>query len=400
MKHKTRTCLIRLSDEEMLTLDTKSSFLGKNKSALIRDAALSYWADSRLINGDKLLKIYQDGDDSKEQIINLIFQYLRRHGYPHNKLNPTSLNKTMNTIARTKSPLLDDDNLQRNTVGLNLANYFHPHMVTVRCLKKYLSPQQLFDDDVLLKDAIKRWLDLGNKPNLAGMRRILRTRDGTRSVVNFKPAISKFIYDTYAPANGRILDPCAGYGGRLAGCIASNKGLHYHGIDPDGRTATGNMKMAAFFSKQYDMMSQREWKFGFSFDLGCAEDVMIGLGDEKYDLVFSSPPYFGVEQYSNEINQSYLRYPEYDQWRESFLKKVLVESFRVLRNGGVLVWNVKDYKKMKIAEDSCKICLNVGFVLEKVFQMHLSNSEYRRGVDHEKKWHTEPIFVFRKSRAN
>lgn len=391
---KTNNCLLRLSDDEQNNITFKSKLLGVSKSKLFRQSALAYWSNS--FDAQAVLDLYEKSDDEgKKQLVSVVTSYFRKKGYPYTDLTPGQMNREMQKISKTKCPLLEDNHLQMNTVGLALANYFHPHMVKVRCLKNYRSPYEQFADDELFADAIDRWMKLGKKPDPSGLRRILRTRDGVRSVVNFKPAIAKYFYDTYCPDGGSVLDPCAGYSGRLAGCIATNKGLSYHGIDPDGRTATGGMKMAGFFMKQHNVCGDREYKFRFKFDLGCAEDVMSGLVSDSYDLVFSSPPYFNIEQYSLSPNQSYLRYPEYDSWRDNFLRKILIESVRLVKAGGYIIYNVKNYKKAAIADDLCGIMESLGLKLFKKYEMRLANSEYNR-VANSPTWHTEPVFVFKK----
>lgn len=392
--YKTNSCLLRLSDQENTLISFKSKLLGLNKSELFRQSALAYWAES--FDAHALLELYQKSDDeNKELLVSVIATYFRKKGYPYTDLTSSQMLKEMNKISNTKCPLLEDNHLQMNTVGLALANYFHPHMVNVKCLNNYRSPYEQFSDDELFKDAINRWMELGNRPDPSGLRRILRTRDGVRSVVNFKPAIAKYFYDTYAPEDGRILDPCSGYSGRLSGCIASNKNLFYHGIDPDGRTASGSMQMADFFMNQYNICNEREYRFRFKFDLGCAEDVMPELDSNSYDLIFSSPPYFSVEKYSLNPNQSYLRYPQYDSWRDDFLRKILTESVRIVKPGGYIIYNVKNYKKAPIADDLCEIMESLGLGVKKRYEMRLSNSEYHR-KDNLPTWHTEPVFMFKK----
>ncbi len=392
--NKTNTCLVRLSDKEHKLISYKSKLLNINKSKLLREGALSYWSGT--LNAQHLLKLYKESDsETKQSIVDVVMEYYRRKGYPHNRLSDNQLQLEMNKLANTKSPLLEDDHLQTNTVGLALANHFHPHMVEVKCLTNYRSPYEQFADDDLLRDAINRWMELGKKPDPSGLRRILRTRDGIRSVVNYKPAISRYFYETYCPSGSKVLDPCAGYSGRLAGCISTNKGIHYHGIDPDGRTATGNMRMAACFSKQYDAFNKPEWEFGFKFDLGCAEDVMLELVSNSYSLIFTSPPYFQTERYSDEPTQSYLRYPTYPEWRDKFLFVLIRESQRLFKSEGHVIFNVKDYKNAPIAADLCKMAESLVLGLVKTYQMRLANSEYHR-KDGKPMFHTEPVFVFRK----
>ena len=390
---KTKTCLLRLTEHENSLLTAKSRVLGISKSKLFRDGAFIHWKKSEP-NYGMLLELYKDGTpESRSMIVDLLFEYYRLMGYPHRILSPDELRQNMRTLSVTKNPLLDNDHLQSNTTGLAIANHFHHHMVKVRCLTNYRSPYDQFVNDELLRDSINRWMELEKKPSPSGLRRILRTRDKVRSVVNFKPAIAKYFYDNYCPHNGRALDPCAGYGGRLAGCIASNKGIAYQGIDPQGDTGVGNMRLASFYSQQREI--EREWRFGFDFTLGCAEDIMKDLPCESSDLIFTSPPFFDVEKYDTDPSQSYIRYPVYEEWKKNFLAELAKESSRIVRIGGHVIFNVKNYKSMTIADDLCDYCQESGLRLIKTYQMRLANSEYNR-KEGQNNWHTEPIFVFKR----
>ena len=61
----------------------------------------------------------------------------------------------------------------------------------------------------------------------------------------------------------------------------------------------------------------------------------------KLDMVFTSPPYFDREQYSEDEEQSYKSYPQYDDWRDNFLKPTLTSKYESLRNDRYLLWNIK-----------------------------------------------------------
>jgi hypothetical protein len=278
---KQSNIIFRLSEDEHEVIKLKSVLLNLKKSDYLRHSALSYWENKKDTSDFKsLTKLYQEGDEGlKKKIVNLLFEYYRRTGFPHFELSDEEKEDRLQRIMNTPSPLLEDNLLQSNIVGMDLGNHFHPHMLEVHYSNTNTkSPIEMFNDDESLKDCINRWMELEHTVNPSGLRRILKTRDGARSVVNFKPAIAKYIYDTYCPKGGKVLDPCAGYSGRLLGCIASNRNVHYTGIDPDGRTALGNMKCAAFFNSLYfnDIdKKEKKYKFNFSFHLGCAEDVMF-----------------------------------------------------------------------------------------------------------------------------
>jgi len=386
--------LLRVNDLEKTIIDIKSKLFNRKTSDYLRHAAFSYWENiDNTKHFKKMLKIYQSGgEDIKKQVVEIFFQYYRRNGFPYIVLTDEQRENRMGRIMKSKDILLEGDNLQMNFQGVDLANSYHPHMMEAKYNGKLKSPMETYGNDDGLRDCINRWLEIDKIPNPAGMRRILKTRNGTKGVTNLRPSTTKFIYDNYCSQNGKVLDPCSGFSGRLAGCIASNKNIFYHGIDPNGKAAIGNMKMANFFSAQYDMFGNRIYKYKFRQDLGMAEEVMPEIREE-YDLIFTSPPYYDLELYSEELSQSCNRYKEYNEWLENFLWTIVDESKRILKKDGRLILNIKNTEKYKIADDLCIYC-EKEWELEKTYYMRLANNEFNRGgvTTH----HTEPIFVFRK----
>lgn len=386
MKHKeikNSRLELRLPEKDQLDLEFKSKMFGISKSEIIRQTYNLFWPDKYDPNF-----IYEKyitaSDEDKKNIVKTLTVYIKNNGYPHRKMSSSNLLDEMERLIKTKSVLLDNDLLQINIIGVPIANYFHPHMVKVKCMKNYRTPYEQFKDPALLEDALARLFELNRKPSLAEIRKILKTRDGVRSVSNFRPSISKYIYETYAPNNGRVLDPCAGYGGRLVGLIATRKNLSYHGIDPHHKTCIGNMKLGSFFK-------EKDFEFKLRLDCGCAEDVMPEI-NEKFNLIFTSPPYFNTEKYSFSKSQSWVRYPTYDLWRDKFLKVLIDESYRLLEDNSYFIINIKNYKKYPIADDTVQIAKQK-FEHVKTYSMKFPNADYSLG---KTTWHSEPILVFRK----
>ena len=59
-------------------------------------------------------------------------------------------------------------------------------------------------------------------------------------------------------------------------------------------------------------------------------------------MIFTSPPYFDVEKYSDEDTQSYKRYTTIDSWNENFLHKTIGKLIPTLKNDGILAVNIAD----------------------------------------------------------
>jgi len=127
----------------------------------------------------------------------------------------------------------------------------------------------------------------------------------------FKPNVAKALYDMVGAKN--VLDISAGWGDRLCGFMASEKGEHYVGIDP---------------RKENHPIP--------------AEDMDYSEYTDYFDIVFSSPPYFNVERYSYDDTQSWVRYNNIDAWNKLFLHKTIEKVWPTIRKGGYLAINIAD----------------------------------------------------------
>lgn len=392
-KKKDKTITIRYSKEEMNLLQLKSKILNCNPSTIIRKGVHLYWKGGKP-DADVLLNFYKNAnEEEKDHLVDLLSSYYRFAGFPHSEYTEEQLIKEMEKINNSPNPLIENDYLQQNNIGIGLANHFHPQMLYAR-YEKMRSPMQSFNNDFYLKDIINRCFELNYKPTPSVIRKMCRTRDGTRSVGNFKPVIARYFYENYCPINGKTLDFCAGYGGRLIGCISSKKNILYHGIDVEPDSAVNNTKIAGFYKNQISPITKdRLFPFHFQFSLGCSEEIVPNLTGE-YDLIFTSPPYHNQERYSESEDQSYKRYHEYDEWKEKFLHTIIRSCFNITKKNGYLIINIKNYKDKPIADDLVDFAIKTGYSHIKTYQMKMSNIEY--SLTKEKAWHTEPIFVMRK----
>jgi len=192
------------------------------------------------------------------------------------------------------------------------------------------SPLNVFGNVGLLEKAVVRTLKYRDSVSSSALRNEMRSSFG--GVYNFRPAIAKAIWDRYCPSGGSVLDPCAGFGGRLLGFYVSQAGS-YTGVDACGETVKGLKHMRCILSRDIP---------GKTVDIryGAFEDVDIG--DEQYDVVFTSPPYYTKEWYGDDDCISHNRYSTYDEWRVKFLERLITKSAGLLVSGGYLVLNIAD----------------------------------------------------------
>lgn len=128
-----------------------------------------------------------------------------------------------------------------------------------------------------------------------------------------------------------------------------------------------------------------------------AESMDYSPWHGKVDLIFTSPPYFNLERYSNEPTQSSVSFQKLDKWLEGFLFETLRRSIRCLKSGGHLALNVADNRtySAEIIEPLIEfVTTKLGLQLQQVVPMLLS---LKPGKDRESVgWgrKVEPILVF------
>jgi len=144
----------------------------------------------------------------------------------------------------------------------------------------------------------------------------------------FKPSIAKSLYEMFNAED--VLDFSMGWGDRLAGALATPNIKSYTGIDPNTETHKGYTKIVEQFNtdKRIDK------------NIACAES--FDHGDRQYDLVFTSPPYFDIERYSQEETQSFKKYKQLEDWKQNFLYKAIENFWPNVKEGGVVGINISD----------------------------------------------------------
>lgn len=330
-------------------------------------------------------------DTEREKLVETCFRYWRARGFPYYRLSDAEIRREYSQLAAVSSDrVLLGDEVQTSMVGLKVANYFHPQMWSVRTRGRR-SPLQCFDNDRLLRRLIRTafrvWPDRSsvNESNLRGM---LRTFSRTGCVSNFRPTAAKAIYEQYSQDGDSVLDFSSGYGGRLLGCLPLDR--QYIGIDPCREQITGLRNMKAWLQRRVKV------KAAVRIHRACAEDFLPQIDSNSVALIFSSPPYFDTERYSDEPTQSFIKYPRYEEWLENFIGRVIAESSRILKPRGYLILNVADINGYKLSRDVRRIAANY-FKLTETLKLRLSYLPYFRGRSTEK-YKFEPILVFRKMR--
>jgi hypothetical protein len=65
------------------------------------------------------------------------------------------------------------------------------------------------------------------------------------------------------------------------------------------------------------------------------------------DIIFTSPPFFDIEDYSSESTQSIRMYPIFKQWLDLFLIPYLTHCMTILNDGGLLMIHYVDFPRAR-----------------------------------------------------
>lgn len=190
------------------------------------------------------------------------------------------------------------------------------------------SDYELWHDDKLLRQVID-W-QLSNEDGSHHSVRFLHALRHVRRfryVSNLHPSFIARLLRTHAGdiAGKVVLDPCAGWGGRLL--AVHGLGGIYVGVDANGPLVGELQGMARAIS------AAAEIAHGDSASEGVIESVMAG---RIADCVITSPPYWGKEWYSGDAEQS-SRYGSHAEWMEEFMLPMIRQCLGVLRDGGRMI---------------------------------------------------------------
>ncbi len=172
------------------------------------------------------------------------------------------------------------------------------------------------------KASVPSGLTHGEIPNYDGSE---RTISGTSI---FDPVLCEIAYRWFCPPGGTVFDPFAG--GSVRGIVASRLGRRYIGIELREEQIAANRAQMAIAGNPAP-----EWRLGDSRDLRkIAADVAA-------DLIFSCPPYWNLEQYSDDLADLS------NMGREEFFAeyaKIIAAAVARLKPDRFAVWIVGDVR--------------------------------------------------------
>lgn len=267
----------------------------------------------------------------------------------------------------------------RSRPGHKILDHHMSHFYSV-ANHKGVSVRSLMTQEALEKALITN-VAMHSTPYRSEIRRMLTMTGGLSSVTKYRTVTAKAIVQIFAARS--VLDPCAGWGGRMLGALAA--GATYVGCEPDPNTARGlrailaDEAIPAAFSEHAKIIER-------------PAEVAVS-SQEKVDLVLTSPPYYNLELYTSGP-QSVTNYPTWVEWSENWLRPLILTCLGRIHEGGTSCWSVKNFKSDKtypLADFTKEVHKNAGWKLVRTVTMTGSG---RMGAAKNSE---EETFCFKKS---
>ena len=343
--------------------------------------------DFAIKNGRDIFTIYNDTnttDEERGRLVEWLFNLIRSrdNAVPLYMWSDDMFNKIVSSLCDIDTNVTYQDGAYSlNNMGANILTQFFPEILDVVKSGK-ASPRDFFKDDKRLLGYCKTVLKYCTSP--LEMFKMMSFRGSSRCY-NFRPATAKTIYELYGKDNCKVLDTSSGFGGRLLGFFTAKNTSEYVGIDPN--TEDSCNKFILYMSRYFTNKKAYVNKIG-------SEDFTIESYpqyENYFDISFTSPPYFNIERYSDDITQSHVKFNTYDLWLDGFYRNTIYNSCNSLKLDGVFAVNISWVDNIKeYTEEFLNDC---GFYIIKedkyLLRIHPRESSY--GSDKMSKY--EPIWV-------
>ncbi len=339
--------------------------------------------------------------------------------------------KDIETITNTEIRLQSKNRLT------SAINNFFPEIYHVKIQgRKYSIYEQIYLSDVFY-DAVFRIVAKNvyhilekspHKPISKWFLQYFARTNGNQIAWNFPVTVAKWIYTTALkqfPDDGILYvgDTSMGWGGRLAGLLSSlsKKSDHFKrkvvllGTDPNFYLTEKYVKLFLYWKRNINPYVNLKLKIKTVGAENVLEDIEYAKHKGKLHIVFTSPPYFNKEHYLNDSEQSFIKYPEYEDWIDNFLSPMIQNIYELLRENGHFYLNIAKIKNQGKIYDletaSIEIAERAGFRHVQTIKMLMgvtqgaarkdrSNDVINEIFINNKRYKFEPIFIFIKEKKN
>lgn len=305
----------------------------------------------------------------------------------------------------SKDELIKDINNYINGSGnLNktLNHFFEECIFECKAPRGNKSPMEALncDNDIqYMLDYISTKTNFYTGNDIANIKSFFRNAGKlAQKVANFCPKNARDIQFRYFDVNGskiNILDTSAGFGSRMSSAILY--GHNYIGFDP-------NVKLYNKLLEYYKFIKENIKESGQGKVYCQGSEIFIPALENKFDVSFTSPPYFNLEIYANDNNESTKNYNNYNKWIENFAIPTINNTYKYLKIGGYAMINIKNLTrggKQSLFDDWFNIFENnKGFKYVETFEInHQAKKNYTMNCNYAVEKYTgfkEPVMSFQK----
>lgn len=311
----------------------------------------------------------------KEALLRRAFSYHRVLGFPYPA--PCSDKRLSSYVRSIQEYLPQGKTLPIENAGLGFCSVYMPHRFEARNKSSTFSAYGAYHDDDYFRKVLRFCLR-GRNPSLrrSAVRSSLTAL--TRTPTQFRPAVAHALVQAYSREGDTVLDPCAGWGGRLMGTLVA--GRKYVGVEPSKKTADALYNLGMRLC-EYLVVDRGQVRILES------PIQVLPSGTVKAHFALSSPPYWDQEIYGEHPEKTL------EQWSEEFLAPMFDRVRGNLLAGGRFAVNIADLKRgtqvVPLEEITLATGERNGFELESAWRMMKSSF----GDQPEGQY--EPIFVFR-----
>lgn len=226
-----------------------------------------------------------------------------------------------------------------------ITDYFNEEeRIKVKVKNSTISPYQYYQlNKHIINTIYNKKMYPDKKDRIYNMREYIykNCKEATLFKITSGYSIIKYIIKDLKLDNKKIdvLDPSSGWGDRLI-IFLGLKVNSYTGYDPNINLQKGYNEIIKTLGTEKQKKKYKVNCLGFEF---CNDK-------NKYDIVFTSPPYFDYEEYSDDETQSYIKYNTFNKWKNDFFKTYIMNCYNACKVGGVICIHISDNRDMHIVQ--------------------------------------------------
>jgi hypothetical protein len=205
------------------------------------------------------------------------------------------------------------------------------------CRTRIQNKKSLYDimtDDSAYAKLLRNAQSLNRTGSLAN--RLFEANRFNNAVVFFKATTAKYLYKKFGAT--KVLDPTAGWGGRMLGAWAL--GINYVGIDT-------NVALQGAYSRMMAALPPT----GSSLQMIWQSCLDVDFSKLDYDFVLTSPPYINLELYENMTP-----FESKAAFYTAFLIPLLTKCLKNIRRGGRVCFNISPQMYADLLEHGFRAC--------------------------------------------